>query len=408
MYPLNSGLCCFLIRPFPLFPKTPVKGDKGVLKSIFTNANRFGASHTSEAPSLLPADVFLRTLRLECKRTERSRRAFVLMILDVEPLLQAAKNGRALPKLVGVLQSVRDTDIKGWYKNGASIGVIFTEIGEAVEKSSVRTLANRVTDALYASLSIEEVNNVRLSFHIFPQDWDEASDWSDPKTSSLRCTLGQEVPRKKTPLHVKRTIDVVGSLAALLFFLPLMVVIAVAIKATSRGPVLFRQSRVGQYGRKFTFLKFRSMYVSADSAIHEKYVKAFIAGNAETHANGQQTKVFKLTADPRVTGVGGFLRKTSLDELPQFLNVLQGEMSLVGPRPPVCYEVERYSLWHRRRLLAVKPGITGLWQVEGRSRVTFDEMVRLDIRYARTWSLWLDLKILAQTPNAVISGNGAC
>jgi lipopolysaccharide/colanic/teichoic acid biosynthesis glycosyltransferase len=115
-----------------------------------------------------------------------------------------------------------------------------------------------------------------------------------------------------------------------------------------------------------------------------------------------------LTTDPRITPVRRFLRNTSLDELPQFLNVLIGHMSLVGPRPPVSYEFERYDLWHKQRLLAVKPGITGLWQVDGRSRVKFDEMVRLDIRYARSWSLWLDLKILLQTPRVVLSGIGAC
>ena len=116
---------------------------------------------------------------------------------------------------------------------------------------------------------------------------------------------------------------------------------------------------------------------------------------------------YKLTADPRVTRVGSFLRKTSLDELPQFLNVLKGDMSLVGPRPPLPYEVECYKLWHRARLLAAKPGITGLWQVGGRSRVKFDDMVRMDLRYAASWSLWLDIKILLQTPHAVFSGNGA-
>src|SRR6185369_7527092 len=160
-----------------------------------------------------------------------------------------------------------------------------------------------------------------------------------------------------------------------------------AIKVTSRGPVLFRQKRLGQHGRQFTFLKFRSMYVNNDPRIHEEYVKKFIAGAAEQHGNNQG-KLYKLTSDPRITAVGRFLRNTSLDELPQFLNVLWGDMSLFGPRPPVGYEYGRYDLWHKQRLLALKPGITGLWQVDGRSRVTFDDMVRLDIRYARSWSLW--------------------
>jgi lipopolysaccharide/colanic/teichoic acid biosynthesis glycosyltransferase len=137
-------------------------------------------------------------------------------------------------------------------------------------------------------------------------------------------------------------------------------------------------------------------------------VTRFIVGSSSTETAGTHQKLYKLTADPRITPVGRFLRNTSLDELPQFLNVLLGDMSLVGPRPPVTYEFERYDLWHKQRLLAVKPGITGLWQVDGRSRVKFDDMVRLDIRYARSWSLWLDLKILLQTPRAVLSGRGAC
>ncbi|HLX45879.1 MAG TPA: sugar transferase, partial [Bryobacteraceae bacterium] len=134
-----------------------------------------------------------------------------------------------------------------------------------------------------------------------------------------------------------------------------------------------------------------------------------IAGNANSSkpAGGAQTSVYKITNDPRITTVGRFLRKTSLDELPQFLNVLRGDMSLVGPRPPIPYEVECYDIWHKRRLLAVKPGITGLWQVRGRSKTSFDEMVRLDLKYGETWSLWLDVKILLETPRAVFTGDGA-
>jgi lipopolysaccharide/colanic/teichoic acid biosynthesis glycosyltransferase len=149
------------------------------------------------------------------------------------------------------------------------------------------------------------------------------------------------------------------------------------------------------------------MYVANDSSAHQEYVKQLISGTLDqTKTDGTPT-VFKLTNDKRITPVGAFLRKTSLDELPQFFNVLLGDMSLVGPRPPVPYEVEHYDLWHRRRLLAVKPGITGLWQVTGRSRTTFDEMVRLDLQYAKSWSLALDVKILLRTPQAVLVGDGA-
>jgi lipopolysaccharide/colanic/teichoic acid biosynthesis glycosyltransferase len=202
--------------------------------------------------------------------------------------------------------------------------------------------------------------------------------------------------------------DIVGSLLALSTLSPLLLVISVIIKLTSRGPVLFRQVRVGQYGETFTFLKFRSMYFASDHAVHREYVKEFISGNGDSgqvQHNGQT--VYKLTHDSRITHFGRILRKTSLDELPQLLNVLKGEMSLVGPRPPIPYELDHYEIWHKRRLLAVKPGITGLWQVGGRSRVKFDQMVRLDLRYATSWSLWLDVKILLQTPKAVLIGDGA-
>ncbi len=377
-----------------------------MLKTI--RATRAAVSPATSAESgLLAHDLFLRTLNLERKRTERSGRCFILMILDAGLLLASARKEQALAKLLGALQTIRDTDIKGWYKDGAALGVIFTEIGSACQKVAVHTLSTKVTDALFEALEIEEINEIRLSFHIFPEDWDEDGPAS-PVKSTLNLTLAHDLDGKQTSLRVKRLIDIAGSLAALVLCLPVLLAIALAIKLTSRGPVLFHQVRLGQYGKRFTFLKFRSMYVNNDPSIHERYVKTLIAGlpEAELSAAGQPPQ-FKLTADPRITPVGRFLRKTSLDELPQFFNVLCGEMSLVGPRPPVLYEFECYRLWHRRRLLSVKPGITGLWQVQGRSRVKFDDMVRLDIRYARTWSLWLDLKILAETPRAVLTGAGA-
>jgi lipopolysaccharide/colanic/teichoic acid biosynthesis glycosyltransferase len=153
-------------------------------------------------------------------------------------------------------------------------------------------------------------------------------------------------------------------------------------------------------------LKFRTMHVNSDHAIHHEFVSNFIKSKANGADAGADT-VFKLTADPRVTPIGSILRKTSIDELPQLLNVLRGDMSLVGPRPPLQYEVDQYERWHCRRVLEAKPGLTGLWQVSGRSRTTFDEMVRLDLRYARSRSLWTDLKILLATPAAVIAGKGA-
>jgi lipopolysaccharide/colanic/teichoic acid biosynthesis glycosyltransferase len=242
---------------------------------------------------------------------------------------------------------------------------------------------------------------------VFPDDWEQGSR-KRPSNPVLYPDLSKRADEKRVSGALKRTMDVLGSIAALILFAPVFLIIAAAVKATSKGPILFRQQRIGQHGQPFTFLKFRSMRQDNDPAIHKEYVQRLIAGKAERNgSNGNGTGVYKLTKDPRVTSVGSFIRKTSLDELPQFINVLRGEMSLVGPRPPVQYELEAYDFWHRRRVLEAKPGITGLWQVSGRSRVTFDEMVRLDLRYARSWSPWMDLKILFRTPLAVVLGNGA-
>lgn len=206
-------------------------------------------------------------------------------------------------------------------------------------------------------------------------------------------------------IAVKRLIDVSFSVLALFVAAPVLLFIALSIKLDSPGPVLFRQTRVGKRGKTFTFYKFRTMVHNADSAIHRQYVQSLI--RQQSAAGGQPAApVYKMARDPRITRVGAWLRRTSLDELPQFFNVLKGEMSLVGPRPPVPYEVQEYQEWHLSRLAAL-PGITGLWQVRGRSRVTFDEMVRMDIEYITHQSLWLDLKILVLTIPAVLAGHGA-
>jgi len=206
---------------------------------------------------------------------------------------------------------------------------------------------------------------------------------------------------------VKRWMDILGSLTAILLLSPIMVAVALVVKLTSRGPVLFKQSRVGYQGKAFIFHKFRSMVTASEDNIHRDYVRRLIAGERDQINMGtRQNPFFKLVNDPRITPFGRFLRKTSLDELPQLFNVLKGEMSLVGPRPPIPYEVNDYKNWHYRRILAVKPGITGLWQVSGRNRTSFDEMVRLDIHYAENWSLLLDVKIIVRTLKVLLAADG--
>ena len=352
---------------------------------------------------------FLRVLTLERKRTERSRRCFVLMLLESETLFRGAGETTLFDGVLRALSgSTRETDVTGWYKQGSIIGIIFTEIGETAQHAAASALLGKVTNALAGALTVAQMNELGLSFHVYPENCNEDGP-SGPANSVLYPDLHRGHLSTKKYQQIKRSMDILGSLAALILFLPLFAVIALAIKLTSKGPILFRQERLGRYGKKFTFLKFRSMHVQNDYSIHKEYVKRFIAAKLDNRHNAESGKptVYKLTRDPRITPIGRFLRKTSLDELPQFLNVLSGEMSLVGPRPPLPYEFGAYDIWHRRRVLEVKPGITGLWQVQGRSRVTFDEMVRLDLRYSKTASFWLDLKILLQTPGAVVKAGGA-
>ena len=372
------------------------------------NSHTVRTSILAESYGILSQELFARTLYVERKRTERSGRSFVLMLLESTRLLNPKGDQQALHKvLLALSRSSRDTDTRGWYKEGATIGVIYTELGVDADGQTVaEVLLTKVTKALASTLSISQIDQIRLTFYVFPKDWDKLVPEDDIELGLYDGVLHETAPKWLSRL-AKRVMDIAGSLLALLFFLPLLLVIAIAVKLTSRGPVLFCQQRIGQYGRKFRFLKFRSMCVNNDPAIHQEFVMRFIANQNGCSQASQGQSPYKLVADPRVTPVGRFLRRTSLDELPQFLNVLIGNMSLVGPRPPLPYEVERYQVWHRTRLMAAKPGITGLWQVAGRSRVKFDDMVRMDLRYATSWSLWLDIKILLQTPQAVFSGNGA-
>jgi lipopolysaccharide/colanic/teichoic acid biosynthesis glycosyltransferase len=370
--------------------------------------------HSEIKGSIEPGDVlgeetFHRMISLERKRSERSQRPFVLLLIDAGSDRPGGdRQGRALLEMLFALQgATRETDVTGWYKTNSVIGVMFTEI--ALDNNAVlSTILSRISAVVHDLLDNDQFGRIKFSFHVFPDDWDSQTP-DRPSNPTLYPDLETRQKSNRLGRTTKRMIDVLGSLSLLALLSPVFFVIAAAVKLTSRGPVLFRQKRIGQHGTPFTFFKFRSMYVNNDSSEHKEYVRQLIAGQAEKKsANGNGGGVFKLTNDPRITPVGKILRRSSLDELPQLINVLRGEMSLVGPRPPVPYEVQEYATWHRRRLLEAKPGITGLWQVKGRSRVEFDDMVRLDLQYARNCSPLLDLKILLQTPKAVMTGDGAC
>jgi lipopolysaccharide/colanic/teichoic acid biosynthesis glycosyltransferase len=355
----------------------------------------------------LSQSEFRRALCHERKRSERSRKSFVLMLVrDKTPKLDDGKP--SLERIVRPLGGlIRETDTFGWFESSTVLGVIFSELGNAELSAAVERIESKIVFALQRTLPANQVEAFQISFYSYPQSWKEGGGYAlaDP---ALYPDLFDLDGSKRASLLLKRLIDIVGSSLALVLLSPVFAVLAVLIKLTSTGPVFFRQQRLGQFQAPFAFLKFRSMHVATDAGIHREYVKKFIAGCAETNASdSKQRRVYKLTNDPRVTWIGKFMRRTSLDEIPQFWNVLRGQMSLVGPRPPIGYEIEAYDVWHRRRLLEAKPGITGLWQVQGRSRTTFDDMVRLDLRYSRTCSPISDLKILLQTPGAVLSGDGA-
>jgi len=356
---------------------------------------------------LLNEDAFVSMLYLERRRAERSHKRFVLVLVDVQSALSGGQKDRTVVALSKALaDSTRETDIIGWYMDNALMGIIGTELGKASNQVIQDCFLSKLRKIFEASLGSKKSSGISVSFHFFPEE-----DRKDKNDHSANIAMYPEMQKreesKKFSLAVKRCIDVFGSSMALICGAPIFGAIALAIKATSSGPVLFRQERLGHYGRPFVVLKFRSMRTNCDAQIHEQYVHQFIAGHVDDNSKTSQKPVFKIQEDPRITAVGKFLRKTSLDELPQFWNVLRGDMSLVGPRPPIAYEYKAYEVWHRRRVLEIKPGLTGLWQVEGRSRTRFDDMVRLDLKYARGWSVWLDLKILAQTPAAVIQGEGA-
>ena len=214
-------------------------------------------------------------------------------------------------------------------------------------------------------------------------------------------------PLSDAEKFIKRLFDITIASFAFITLSPIWILVALLIKFDSRGAVLFKQERVGMDGRKFLCYKFRTMKADADEEIHRESYRKNIEGLEEANAGSDENPVFgKVKNDPRVTKFGKFLRRTSLDEVPQFLNVLIGDMSVVGARPPIPYEVEDYEIKHRRRL-DMKPGITGLWQVSGRNRLTFEEMVKMDLYYIAHWSLWLDLKIILLTLPAVLRGDGA-
>jgi lipopolysaccharide/colanic/teichoic acid biosynthesis glycosyltransferase len=347
-------------------------------------------------PHVVAHELFRDAVSREQARADRFGQAFVLLLIEVDKVAQQPPSVWT-SAIQALSVTLGETAILGWFETGRALGAIVPEICSFNPETLVRRELSRRLDG-------ETIAYFSIRSHIYCP----SATRPEERRPTEAVLFGQSSPGQSRSAHygVKRALDVAASLTLLLLLSPILLLIAVLLKLTSPGPILFRQERVGRGAKPFAMLKFRSMRVNADPALHHAFVTKFIRSSAQLHPAGREA-LFKLTNDPRVTPLGRILRKTSLDELPQLWNVLRGDMSLVGPRPPLRYEVEQYQPWHWRRVRDAKPGITGLWQVNGRSRTTFDEMVRLDLRYVRTCSFWTDIKILLATPRAVISGKGA-
>lgn len=354
---------------------------------------------------VLSDELFKGALIRERKRADRTNQPLALLRIVMKQCPGAGAVAAWEQTIQAVSAAKRETDLLGWLEPGTELGVILSDV-QTSDATLARAVDARVRQELARRFDASAIGGFSIDLLVYPDPKSLEHEALGPVEPLLQ-KIQSRPERTSVSDAIKRGLDFVGSLALLMLLAPLFLLIAALVKLKSPGPVFFRQVRVGQNKKPFTMLKFRTMRVNADAAIHQQYVTWFINSSSQSGENGK-AGLFKIADDPRVTSIGRILRKTSLDELPQLLNVLFGDMSLVGPRPPLFFEVEQYKRWHCRRVVEAKPGVTGLWQVTGRSRTTFDDMVRLDLRYARTRSLRTDLKILLATPAAVFTAKGAC
>jgi lipopolysaccharide/colanic/teichoic acid biosynthesis glycosyltransferase len=370
---------------------------------------------------------FHRVIEREQARVDRHGGQFSVVVFEPDGV--AGGNGQFHALASVIAHRIRLTDEAGWLDE-RRIGVLLPDTaadgawylaGDVCRLSGPKLSRPQCTVYVYPfdwpfdKEGKDDAKHDHLDRRVAPYSGNSAASWCktfrarDSQRRPVRACKGVDGPRSSWPidsLHPtkaplwQRLLDVIGSLAGLVLLSPVFLVVALLIKVTSPGSVFFRQIRIGEGGRPFVIWKFRTMRHNADRDVHRQYVSALI--RSARHDCGQVPKpMIKLDDDPQISPVGRVLRKACIDELPQLINVLRGEMSLVGPRPAIPYEVHQYEGWQKERLNAM-PGMTGLWQVSGKNRLTFDQMVRLDIRYSREKSLWLNIGILCRTPMAIL------
>ncbi len=352
----------------------------------------------------LPKEIFRKIIDRERDRANRTGEVFSLVVFVLQ---DNEEKQETLALLADTLSPrVRSIDAIGWL-DLQHVGILLPE----TKSEGAHMFACKISQE---ALTVK----AKLGYEIFTYPSEKLTDpqkiplyvlsgKNDHKSNRMSTGYGRFLSKTQRNVDyifslskrlLKRGFDVFGSIIFLLIFSPLFLAIAALIKIVSPGPVFYKQQRIGYAGQPFTFLKFRTMRLNAKTQEHQDYLASLINGASDE--NESEVPMSKLDHDPQIIPCGGLLRKSCLDELPQLFNVLHGEMSLVGPRPPIPYEVKEYHTWHRGRFNAL-PGMTGLWQVSGKNKLSFREMVRLDIRYARERSLWVDIKILFRTPLAI-------
>jgi lipopolysaccharide/colanic/teichoic acid biosynthesis glycosyltransferase len=336
---------------------------------------------------ILDEPSFRTAIARERSRTDRSSQPFHLMLVELE----GQPDHPLCDEMFSALsRCIRDTDILGWYVSKAIIGILFTEVSARERCAMPAAQVVRAMEVLRETAVLNQISRVAISCQSYP-DSSRCGACSEQQFAVFYPDIWAQRRRQRVALIAKRIIDITVSFVALVVLSPVFALIALLIRFSSAGPVIHRQERIGRFGKTFNLLSFRSTRVEPKPGRRDP--KEHFVGRKDLN----RTKaVAEESGDSSVIPTRGFLHRYGFDELPQLINVLRGDMSLVGPRPPRRYEFQESQFWHRHRVIMTKPGITGLCQIQRHRQMPFEEIVRLDLEYARNWSIWLDLRILTR------------